>query len=567
MNGKKIAMMNIAVEVNDIILTEAKNGKPSIRVTCENNSVRTLHSLYDPEAEARSMVDTFNFNGKGILVVLGLGLGYHVAELSRCYPEARIIVIESSLEIYEIAMDCGLLLDRKHEVLKGLTYSQVISEISEIQMHLGFVPVTVFPLSSAVSAFPSFYNPILSSLKNTESVKLWDRLRYPKFQTETLTVLMIDSGYFILSEAEKALTSMDHKVVRVKIQKSDDGDKVVSAFIEAIVNFKPDFLLTVNHLGLDEEGRISDFLKSIKMPVASWYVDSPNLIVKAFDKNVSQYMALFMWDRSYINDMKSMGFESVEYLPLATDEKIFRPLKSKKHKKKLGGYLCDVSFVGNSMVEPVEEWMGKVNENVRPVVERVSTEFVRTGNIMEILRDDERKAINGLSAKEKMDFEAAVIWKATLHYRLGCIKELKNQRLRIYGDERWSSLLDSTVDFRRPLNYYKDLPLLYNACKINFNATSLQMKEAVNQRVFDVPSCGAFLLTDYQESLMDLFDPGSEVVTYKNKEEIPELVKYYLENQSDRDRIVERARSRVLNEHTYKHRLEKMIDIMKRKYS
>ncbi len=552
--------------VKNTTLVKAKNGMPSLKVTCERNSVKTLHSLYDPEAEARSMVDAFTFNGKGILVVLGLGLGYHVAELSRCYPEAKIIVIEKSSEIYENAMSCELIHEIKHEVLQGLTHSQVIRKIAAIQMHDGFVPVTVFPLASAVAAFPSFYDPILSSLRNTESTKLWDKLRYRKFQTESITVLMIDSGYFLLTETEKALRSNGHKVVRVKVNKSDIGDKVISGIMEAIINFKPDFFLTVNHLGLDEEGKISDFLTSIEMPVASWYVDSPNLIVKAFNKNVSPYVALFMWDRSYINDMKSMGFESVEYLPLATDEKVFRPLMSKKHKKKLSGYICDVSFVGNSMVEPVDEWMEKVHVHVRPIVDRISTELVRTGNMMEMLSNDEKEVIHGLSTKEKMDFEAAVIWKATLHYRLGCMNELKNNELRIYGDKHWKSLLHNNADIYPSINYYKELPYLFNACKINFNATSLQMKEAVNQRVFNVPACSAFLLTDYQESLDELFDIGSEVVSYKDKEEIPELVKYYVNNLSARDSIVIKARSRVLNEHTYKHRLNSMIAFMKQRY-
>ncbi len=553
--------------VRHTTLVKAKNGMLSIRVTCENDSVKTLHSLYDPEAEARSMVDTFRFNGKGVLVVLGLGLGYHVTELTRCYPEAKIIVVEKSNEIYKNAVSYGLVHDKKHEVLQGLTHGEVISKIAEIQMRSGFVPVTVFPLPSAVSAFPSFYDPILTSLKNTESVKLWDRLRYRKFKTETLAVLMIDSGYFLLTEAEKALRSNGHKVEKVQVHKSDEGDKVISGLIETIVKCKPDFLLTVNHLGLDEEGRISDFLKSIEMPVASWYVDSPNLIVKAFNKNVSPYMALFMWDRSYIHDMKSMGFETVEYLPLATDEKVFRPFNNKKHKKKLSRYACDISFVGNSMVEPVEKWMEKVNVHVRPVVDRVCSEMVRSGSIMEMLSDDDRKVIHGLSEQEKMDFEAAVIWKATQHYRLGCIDTIRNRGLRIYGDNQWKSLLHDNAEIYPSVNYYKELPYLFNATRINFNATSMQMKEAVNQRVFDVPACGSFLITDDQQSLHDLFEHGREVITYRDKEEIPGLVEFYLDNPSARDRVSQRARDRVLKEHTYKHRIERVIKTLRGTFS
>ena len=78
------------------------------------------------------------------------------------------------------------------------------------------------------------------------------------------------------------------------------------------------------------------------------------------------------------------------------------------------------------------------------------------------------------------------------------------------------------------LNYYKELPFFYNACTVNFNATSIQMGKAVNQRVFDVPACGAFLLTDHQESVEGLFEVGKEVVTYKDRGEIADLARFYL---------------------------------------
>ncbi|UCH81564.1 MAG: glycosyltransferase [Nitrospiraceae bacterium] len=551
----------------DISIVQAKSGKPSIRVTCEDNSIKTLHSLYDPEAEAKSTVGAFTFNGKGILVVLGLGLGYHVAELSRRYPEAKIIIVESNAAIYENAMAYGPELDKVHEILTGLSYDQAIHKLTEIQLKTGFIPITVFPLSSSVAAFPSYYAPLLTSLKNTESIKLWDKLRYRKFNTDSLSILMIDSGYFLLTEAEKALRSYGHRVIRVHVNKKDRGDRIISGIMETILGCKPDFLLTVNHLGLDEEGILTDFLTSIEMPVASWYVDSPNLIVKAFNKNVSPFIALFMWDRSYINDMKSMGFEIVEYLPLATDEKLFRPLIAGKHRKKLSKFICDISFVGNSMVEPVYKWMDRVNDDMKPIALRLSENFNRSVNINEMLMDDEMEQYSRLTEKGKMDFEAAVIWKATFIYRLECINKIESQGLKIFGDKHWKNLLDSNAAIYPPVNYYKELPYLFNACKINFNATSMQMKEGVNQRVFDVPACGSFLLTDDQSSLYELFERGREVITYKNKEEISGLVTYYLKNQSAMERIAENARNRVLSQHTYRHRLEKMIECMKGNYS
>jgi spore maturation protein CgeB len=54
------------------------------------------------------------------------------------------------------------------------------------------------------------------------------------------------------------------------------------------------------------------------------------------------------------------------------------------------------------------------------------------------------------------------------------------------------------------------------------------MKGAVNQRVFDVPVCGGFLLTDHRRQMESLFEPGREIVCYQEPGEIPDLVRHYL---------------------------------------
>ena len=93
------------------------------------------------------------------------------------------------------------------------------------------------------------------------------------------------------------------------------------------------------------------------------------------------------------------------------------------------------------------------------------------------------------------------------------------------------------------------------------------MKEAVNQRVFDVPACGAFILTDYQKGLDELFDVGKEMIVYRDKDEIPVLVKYYLDNPEKREAVAKKGAERVLKEHTYKHRLDVIIRAMKVRYT
>jgi len=561
----------MSATVENIRLIETKQGDFTLKVCQDNGVSKTIHSLYDPEAEASSLVDNFKFDGKGILVVLGLGLGYHVAELAKKYRSAHIIVVESEQEIFNLAREHGPALPDHIEIITAQMSSDVLRTISRRQLQRGLAPIAVFPLSSAVSVFPNYYSPLLESLRKTASVRIWDRLRYPKFKSEKIICLLIDSGYFLVQEVEKALQSLNHGVVRISVRKESDNDDLISELMQTIVENRPDFILTLNHLGFDEAGELASFLKSIEMPAASWYVDSPQLIIRAFEKNISPYVSLFLWDRSYLADMRDMGFESLTHLPLATDENMFKPYEAKKHKKKIDRYRCNVGFVGNSMIEPVQEWVDKNRQLLHPVIEKVAEAMGSRGitfeEAMKILPNPDKQDVQSLSKKEMAQFEAAVLWKATLLYRLSCIQRLEECGLTIHGDRGWNDLISSSrVTLNAPLNYYKALPLFYNACTINFNATSLQMREAVNQRVFDVPACGAFLLTDQKESLNDLFDVGNEIITYSDKDEIPEVADFYLRHPDKRQVIAQKGRERVLKDHTYRKRLAAMIAAMKKRY-
>lgn len=552
-------------------MIETKRGNFTLRIICDDGSSKTIHSLYDPEAEARSLVDAFQFDGRGLLVVLGLGLGYHVVELLKRFPDADIVVVEAMSEVYELAKGQGNIseIEDKVKFLVGLAANEVLSEITGIQVKLGMPPLHVFTLSAAVSAFPAYYRPVSEKLKNAISLRLWDRLRYPKFKEDTVKIALIDFSYFLNAEVEKAIKGIGHKVVKITGNKEESAGDILGRMVRMIIDFKPDFILTINHLGFDEEGVLTNFLESINMPVASWYVDSPNVIVKAFDKNVSPYVSIFLWDREYIKDIEAMGFESVTYLPLATDEAVFKPIKlcSRDIKR----YRAGVGFVGNSLVESTHERIEKVSECFHPLVERMSqllsSSRMSLDEAMKTIDEGELRRVKTLSVTERLDLEAAILWKGTLLYRLSCMERLRGFRPRIHGDTGWKRLLESTYDIRPPLHYYKELPLFYNACDINFNATHIQMRQAVNQRVFDVPASGGFLLTDHQKAIGELFEIGKEVITYRDKEEIPELVRFYLDNPEARRGVAERGRERVLREHTYKQRLERIIDSMKERYA
>ena len=93
---------------------------------------------------------------------------------------------------------------------------------------------------------------------------------------------------------------------------------------------------------------------------------------------------------------------------------------------------------------------------------------------------------------------------------------------------------------------------------MNLNITSAQMPSAVNQRVFDVPLVGGFVLTDAQSDLQELFEP-TELATFHSAEELVDKARYYLHHAQERLRISQAARAKILQRHTYVHRLQTML--------
>ena len=120
-------------------LVPTRQGNHSLRVACSDGTEKTVHSLYDPVGEASGMVDAFAFGGDGMIVVLGLGLGYHLDELRRRYPHARIVVVEAMPEILDLCREHGKGTEPSDKVrfLVGMPPAEAVAEISRLHLKAG----------------------------------------------------------------------------------------------------------------------------------------------------------------------------------------------------------------------------------------------------------------------------------------------------------------------------------------------------------------------------------------------------------------------------------------------
>lgn len=109
---------------------------------------------------------------------------------------------------------------------------------------------------------------------------------------------------------------------------------------------------------------------------------------------------------------------------------------------------------------------------------------------------------------------------------------------------------------------------VYNACDVVLNLHSsptagdgVAKADFVNPRTFEVAACGGFQLVDRVQGLEKLFAPGREMAVFNSEDELLEMARHYLANPEERARIAQAGRRRVLNEHTYYHRMERLLTI------
>ena len=536
-----------------------------------SNGQISLHSRIDPVREAQSQVRGLEADDNDMVVILGLGLGYHLrAALDRLPESATLVVIEPDPSVFQAAVRLtGLtgLFDRpRFHLIVSSRPEEVLKEVTKL--HAKHTPADVVLLDHppSIRAHTEFFLALKTHLEPVLRHPMHKAFLYPKFKKDCLNILILNTGYHLTREAAKAARAGGHHVRFLDIPDTRRGrQQTIEQLLQMITGFRPDFILTINHLGFDVDGVLTGLLTRIKTPIASWFVDSPTLILKHSPENVSDYCAIFVWDSDYVDEVRSLGYHRVHYLPLATDETVFRPQNGRPGP--LDHLSCRIGFVGDSMQKSVQDYTRRLNlaPDVLPLVDQAARAFSLSADRMPDRAMSDvgltgHPSFRALSPQGRSDLAGLVIWRATQQYRLNLVRTLSPLTPTIVGDGGWNDYLDSgTYHYHPPLNYHTELPYFYPVCRININATSMQMKTGLNQRVFDVPACGSFLLTDDRSQLRQLFDVGRDVVAFGHPGEALDLARYYLGHERHRLEVVQNAHHKILDQHTYRHRLDTLI--------
>lgn len=505
-------------------------------------------------------------------VLLGLGMG-HALRKTLATAKGPVAVVEKFAEVENLSPALAGLspedLTRIHFV-REQNAQEALARLTHWQDEHGGLPLASVALPFYQRIDRAFFGELKQFLSASANFDFWTKARAPRFVNDKPRLLLLTSKYFLMGELERACQKLDlpYKLVVVGDGEVGRAD-FTSDFLRAVLEFKPDFCLTLNHMGVDVEGVLMDLLARLELPLASWFVDNPHLIVHQYEKCVSPWAALFSYDEDTVPSLEKAGFSYVRYLPLGTDVERFRPNSAPAPRS----WKAEISFVGNSMIEKVGARLKKgqfprelllkfkkaaeiyEKSPIRSVTACLKEEAPEIYALYETLTGNEKR----------LAFETAVTWQATRLYRNGLVRRILPYNPLIVGDAGWLAEFRTQRDSFRFLNtisYYTQLPQFYQHSNINFNCTSKQMKGAVNQRIFDVPATGSFVLTDWRPQMETLFDPD-EMACYHSPEEISDLVERFINNPEERKKMAAKARKRVLSEHKWEDRLQNLASAMR----
>lgn len=553
----------------DLKIEKSQNGELTLSALTKDMVRIYLHSKYNPTKESVKIIASWEIRKTDTnVLVLGFGLGYlPLAVLERLEPAQNLFIVEPSIEVFLCGVECIDLVP----ILKRPNTKFFIGpgHLNKLKNH--------FPETNFKTVFFT-HNPSIRLFQELEQAayylegitlpKIKNKLDYPKFKSDVPKALLFETGFFIEKEFKNTLVKLGVPYTSLSVDpdgKVGDAD-FIRRLIKTLTEFKPDFIFCVNQWGFDQEGKLAGILTHYKIPFVSWYVDNPLPLLLWKNNNASQYGFYLLWDKHYLTPMKNLGFPNVKYLPYATDSTVFFPFAGQNPKR------FPVSFVGNSLNNIIKARLKEIS-NVSYLVEAYHklTQNLPPQTLNGIDTIDLIKKTIGekkTSDKQLASLEVAVNSKWTQERRVRALLAIQEFNPHVFGDEGWKSLLPySSFHFHPLVDYHKELPGIYRATEINLNISNVQLKNSVNQRLFDVCACGSFLLTDRKRAVQRYLAPGEGVETFESYGELREKVEFYLEFPEKREEIAEKGRITILENHTYMHRLEEIFSLLKNNFA
>lgn len=157
-------------------------------------------------------------------------------------------------------------------------------------------------------------------------------------------------------------------------------------------------------------------------------------------------------------------------------------------------------------------------------------------------------------------FVGSFLPKSRFGHRIGVLKALASYDLGIWSVDGKSVLESEGLGsfYRGPVTR-SGCPEIYARTKIMVNIQARRTPRGSNLSTFEIPASGGFQLVS---GVTEGFFEEDEVVVFDGVEDLKKKIDYFLENEAEREDIAAGSRKRVLSDHTFESRIEKLATLV-----
>lgn len=294
----------------------------------------------------------------------------------------------------------------------------------------------------------------------------------------------------------------------------------------------------------------------------SWVYDSP-MHIRNIEVMKNSCNEIYMFDWGQVQEYKKLGV-NMEHLPLAVDSEIFNlPMNDEIIKK----YSAQISLVGKMYTTDYPKYTSPLSTETKKLLNDMISSQRDVYNdcfIPELLTDELLQKINAEYAKAGLDF---YIEKRELEYMMLC-ETTSRERTVILSllSKHFDTHLYTTekpgidnLKVHGPVDYYKQMPYIFKLSDINLNISLKSIRTGIPLRCVDVLGCGGFLLSNYQEELVQYLEVGKDCEVYGSFEEMYEKAAFYTKHEELRKQIARNGFMKAQEIFTFRNRIEQMI--------
>jgi spore maturation protein CgeB len=486
----------------DIELVKGARGEPSLRI-----GKVYLHSRYRPREEAARLIDSAKLDLSRPVLVVGVGLGYHVAELAD--RGATVAVVERNRAVAKLAVE-GVL---GEDILLGVGEPDEIAKTEAFRTFAGRTPqLLIHPPSARVCPeFAEAIAPLLSRC-TLRGQRLGVAVVGPMYGGSLPIAEYLTQAFQKLGHRALLVDNSEGWPLYQGVAASVKGAKargqltsVLTSFLgewsyARVMEFQPDVCIVLAQAPVGRE--FPARLAKEGVVSAFWYVENWRHL--PYWREIAPFYDYFFHIQPGEFDAKLAEAGCLRHAAVQTgcDPDVHKPVELNEEER--SEYGCDVSFAG----------AGYFNRN---------------------------QVFSGLT-----DYD-----------------------LKLWGVEWSARVLAPFV--RRPDERFtpEQFIRIVAGTKVNVNLHSSAFHpgvdpgcDAVNPRVFEIAACGGFQVCDPCQGLENFFDFEHELPVYQDLEELRRLIDFYLAHPEERSQVAEQARTRALKDHTYETRAQQMLDLI-----